>query len=175
MNKVFYELNADTLEATFWAENNPENKQTIKGRFQTYSGARASKNNSRIIFSNLPNFCEPQKTITLNPNEPTGDFVPKLNTKTNTSNYTKKALFEYIKVGDIPEYLDNENDKQLLIDLLDKAKANFDKKQAEKRKMGFQNVLNGLEKMGLSRDELLSLLTTQIEQAKAENTTTENK
>ena len=168
MNKVFYSLNADTLTATFWAENAPNDKQTVKGRFQTYSGERSSKNNTRIIFSNLPTFCDPQKTITLDPNTPQGDFVPKLNTKTNTSNYTRKALFEYIKVGDIPQYLDNEKERTLLIDLLDKAKANFDKKQAQKRLMGVQNVLSGLAKIGLSKDELLNLLATQIEKAKAE-------
>ena len=162
MSKVFYSLNAEKLEATFWSENNPNDKQTIKGRFQTYSGARASKNNTRIIFNNLPNFCEPQKTITLNPNEPTGEFVPKLNTKTNNGNYTKRALFEYVKVGEIAEYLDNDNDKQTLQNLLDKAKQAFDKKQAEKMKTGVQNVLSGLEKMGLTKEQLLELLQEQL-------------
>ena len=170
MSKIFYELNADTLQATFWQESNPNDKQTIKGRWQTYAGERASKNNTRIIFSNLPDFCEPQKTITLNPNEPKGEFVPKLNTKTNSGNYTRKAHFEYVKATELGDYLTDENDKQTFAELLDKAKQEFDKKQTEKMKTGVQNYLSGLSKLGLTKEALFELLQAQFEST--ENATT---
>lgn len=168
--KIFYSLNKENLTCTFWHEKNPNEKVEVKGRWQTYAGTRASKNNTRIIFSNLPNFCEPQKTITLNPNEPNGEFVPRLNTKTNSGNYTKKALFEYVKAVELAEYLQDENDKKTFAELLEKAKQAFDKKQAEKMKTGVQNVLSGLEKLGLTKEALFDLLQEQL----TANATTEN-
>ena len=163
MTKIFYELDKENLTATFWEESNPNNKVSVKGRWQTYAGARAEKNNTRIIFSNLPNFCEPQKTITLNPNEPTGEFVPKLNTKTNSGNYTRKAHFEYVKATELSDYLTDENDKKTFTELLNKAKQEFDKKQTEKMKTGVQNYLAGLSKLGLTKEALFDLLQAQFE------------
>lgn len=158
--KIFYTLDKDALSAIFWAENAPENKVSVKGRWQTYSGDRATKNNTRIIFSNLPAFCDPQKTITLDPNQTTGEFVPKLNTKTNTGATTRK-IFDYVKAVDLAEYLDNENDKQTFQTLLDKAKQVFDRKQAEANKVGIQNHLAGLAKLGISGTALIELLQQQ--------------
>ena len=166
MSKIFYTLNADTLTAEFWAENNPDNKQTIQGRWQTYTGERASKNNTRIIFSNLPAFCEPQKTITLDPNTPQGSFTPKLNTKTNTG-ATKTASIEFLQVAKFAEYLENEKDKKTFTELLEKAKQVFAKKQAERHKISVNNHIAGLEKLGLTKAALIELLQAQL------NTTSE--
>ena len=162
MNKICYSLNADTLSATFWAESNPNEKATIQGRWQTYAGDRASKNNTRIIFSNLPAFCEPQRTITLNPNEPTGEFVPRLNTKAHTGAVTRKLLFENVKVCDLEKYLNEENDIKALYAILSKAKQAFEKQQAEEQiKAGIRTHLAGLEKLGVSPEALLKLLQEQ--------------
>lgn len=164
MNKICYSLNADTLTATFWAESNPNEKATIQGRWQTYAGDRASKNNTRIIFSNLPSFCDPQKTITLNPNEPTGEFTPRLNTKAHTGAVTRKLLFENVKVCDLEKYLNEENDIKALYAILSKAKQSFEKQQAEEQiKAGIQNHLAGLAKLGISGEALIQLLQQQLQ------------
>lgn len=166
---IFYKLNAENLTATFWAENNPENKQTIKGKWQTYSGDRASKNNTKIIFSNLPSFCEPQKTITLDPKIVESSFIPKLNTRTNTGS-SRVASIELLQISKFTEYLENESDKKIFEKLLDKARQTFAKKQAEAHKQGVQNHIQGLEKLGLTKEALIELLQSQLKTAENEKT-----
>ena len=169
MTKILYEIDKENLTATFWQESNPNDKQTIKGRWQIYAGARAEKNNTRIIFTNLPSFCEPQKTITLNPNIATGSFIPRLNTKTHTGATTKK-VFDYVKVCDLPAYLEDESDKFVLFELLDKAKKAFEKKQIEEQiRAGINNHLAGLEKLGVTKETLLALLQAQAKESEDEN------
>ena len=163
--KIFYSLDKENLSASFWAENAPENKVIVKGRWQTYAGARAEKNNTRIIFSNLPAFCEPQQTITLNPNTPEGSFTPKLNTKTHTGGATSRKVFEYVKAVELVDYLQDENDKQAYKTLLDKAKQVFDKRQAEANKTQIDAHIKTLEKLGLTPDRLFELLKLQQTQA----------
>lgn len=162
---IYYTLNADTLSATFWTENAPENKVEVQGRWQVYAGARASKNNTRIIFSNLPSFCEPQKTITLNPNITAGSFTPKLNTKAHTG-ATSRKIFDYVKICDLPAYLEDENDIKALNIILTKAKRAFEKKQVEEQiRASINSHLAGLEKLGITKDTLLALLQAQAKES----------
>lgn len=174
MSKIFYSLNADTLTAEFWAESNPKEKITVNGRWQTYSGDRASKNNTRIIFNNLPAFCSPQVTITLNPEKPSGEFIPKLNTKTSTG-ATKTASIEYLQVAKFAEYLESEKDKKAFAELLEKAKQVFAKKQAEQHKISVNNHISGLEKLGLTKEALIELLQAQLKTTENEKKTTDKK
>lgn len=176
MSKVFYELNEKDLTATLWVEGNEKQKEVVKGEWQTYSGERASKNNTRIIFKKLPSFCEPQKTLTLDPKEPKSSFVPKLNTKTH-STATKKVLFEYTKIENFTQYLEEEADKKTFTELYDKAKKVFEKKQAEANKTQINTHLQGLEKLGLSPEALIELLKAQLKATENKENTenTENK
>ena len=169
---IFYELDAENLTATLWQEGKEKEKETIKGEWQKYSGDRASKNNTRIIFKKLPAFCEPQKTLTLDPKTPKSSFIPKLNTKTHTnSTATKTASIELLQVSKFAEYLESENDKKTFAELLEKARQVFAKKQAEQHKICVNNHLAGLEKLGISGEALIALLQKQLEdtaKAKAE-------
>lgn len=171
---IFYKLNPATLTAELWAENDPKNKISVKGRWQSYAGDRASKNNTRIIFDKLPAFCEPQKTITLDPKITESSFTPKLNTKTNTGS-SRVASIEYLQIAKFSEYLENEKDKQVFNTLLEKAKQVFAKKQAEAHKQGVQNHIQGLEKLGLTKEALIQLLQEQLKTTEKEKKTAENK
>lgn len=164
---IFYKLNPATLTAEFWAENDQKNKVAVKGKWQTYSGDRASKNNTRIIFSNLPSFCNPQVTITLNPEKLEGSFTPRLNTRANTG-ATRVASIEYVQITKFAEYLENEKDKQLFNTLLEKARQTFAKKQAEQHKLCVNNHISGLEKLGLTKEALIELLQAQLKTAENE-------
>lgn len=161
---IFYKLNPATLTAEFWAENDPKNKISVKGRWQTYAGDRASKNNTRIIFNNLPSFCDPQKTITLDPKITESSFTPKLNTKTSTG-ATRTASIEFLQVAKFAEYLETDKDKKTFAELLDKARQVFAKKQAEQHKLCVNNHISGLEKLGLTKEALIELLQAQLKTA----------
>lgn len=170
MNKIFYDLDEKSLTATFWQEGKEKEKETAKGKWQKYSGDRASKNNTRIIFNKLPAFCSPQVTITLNPKEPKGSFIPKLNTKTNNT-ATKTANIELLQISKFAEYLEEEKDKKAFAELLEKAKQVFAKKQAEQHKISVNSHIAGLAKLGISGEALIQLLQKQLEEtakAKAE-------
>lgn len=175
MTKVFYELNEKDLTATLWQEGNEKQKEVVKGEWQKYSGARASKNNTKIIFKKLPTFCEPQKTLTLDPKMPKSSFIPKLNTKTHTSTATRTASIELLQVSKFAEYLEEEKDKKSFAELLEKAKQVFAKKQAEAHKLSVNNHISGLEKLGLTKEALIELLQTQLKQAEKEKAEAEEK
>lgn len=170
MSKIFYELDEKSLTATFWQEGKEDQKETAEGKWQKYSGARSAKNNTRIIFNTLPAFCEPQKTLTIDPKEPKSSFIPKLNTKTN-STATKTASIEFLQVAKFAEYLEKEEDKKSFAELLEKAKQVFAKKQAEQHKISVNSHIAGLAKLGISGEALIQLLQQQLEEtakAKAE-------
>ena len=164
---IFYKLNPANLTAELWAENDQKNKVVVQGKWQTYTGERASKNNTRIIFDKLPAFCSPQVTITLNPEKLEGNFVPKLNTRTNTG-ATRVASIEFLQINKFAEYLENENDRKTFEKLLEKARQTFAKKQAEAHKLGVQNHIQGLEKLGLTKEALIELLQAQLKTAESE-------
>ena len=166
---IFYKLDPATLTAVFWAESDPKNKVSVKGKWQTYAGDRASKNNTRIIFNKLPSFCDPQKTITLDPKITESSFTPKLNTKTNTT-ATRVASIEFLQVAKFAEYLETNKDKETFAKLLDKAKQAFAKKQAEQHKVCVNNHISGLEKLGLTKEALIQLLQAQLKTAESEKT-----
>lgn len=167
MTKVFYELDEKNLTATLWVEGKEKEKETVKGEWQKYSGARASKNNTKIIFKKLPSFCEPQKTLTLDPKMPKSSFTPKLNTKTH-STATRTASIELLQVSKFAEYLEEETDKKTFAELLEKAKQVFAKKQAEQHKISVNSHINGLEKLGLTKEALITLLQKQLEETAKE-------